>query len=167
MDSKTAATTRQPAIATRQSGDFTDQLIEPFTQLRTEVDRLFESFPFRLPSMKLKRFAAPALEMTETAKAYKITAELPGIDPDNVDVTFEDGLLRIAGEKKEQRDENERGYRLSERSYGAFERLVELPSSANPEQIDAKFKNGVLTITIAKDGEEKRNVRRISIGKES
>jgi HSP20 family protein len=168
METKSTATTRRPALATRQSGDFTDHLIEPFTQLRTEVDRLFENFPFRLPSMKLKRFvAAPALEMTETGKAYKITAELPGIDPDNVDVTFEDGLLRIAGEKKEEREENERGYRLSERSYGAFERLVELPSTANPEKIDAKFRNGILTITVAKDGEEKRNVRKISIGKQS
>lgn len=156
--------TRQPAVAKRQSPDFTEQLIEPFTQLRSEVDRLFESFPFRLPTLKLGRFtAAPALEMTETDKNYKITAEIPGIDPENVEVTFEDGLLRIAGEKQEEREENERGYRLSERSYGAFERLVELPSGADPNKIDAKFKNGVLTISVAKSGEDKRNVRRISI----
>lgn len=164
MDTKQTA---KPPVTTRQAADFTDQLIEPFTQLRTEVDRLFESFPFRLPSLKLGRFAtAPALEMSETNKAYKITAELPGIDPDNVDVTFEDGLLRIAGEKKEEREENERGYRLSERSYGNFERVISLPSAANPDKIDAKFKNGVLTITIAKDGEEKQNVRKIKIGRE-
>lgn len=164
MDSKSPTIARRPAVARRQGGDFTDQLIDPFAQLRTEVDRLFESLPFRLPSMKYKRFAAaPALEMTETDKAFKITAELPGIDPKDVEVTFEDGLLRIAGEKKDEREENERGYRLSERSYGAFERLVELPAAANPERIDAKFKSGVLTISIAKDGEEKRNVRKISI----
>ena len=164
MDTK--QTNRQSAVAKRQASDFTEQLIEPFTQLRSEVDRLFESFPFRLPTLKLGRFAsAPSLEMTETDKRYKITAELPGIDPENVEVTFDDGLLRIAGEKKEEREENERGYRLSERSYGAFERIVELPSAANPDKIDAKFKNGVLTILIAKDGEEKRNVRRIRINK--
>ncbi len=154
------------AIATRRSSDFTDQLIEPFNQLRTEVDRLFESFPFRLPALKLPRFAAaPALEMSETDKAYKITAEIPGIDPDHVDVTFEDGLLRIAGEKKQEREENERGYRLSERSYGAFERLIELPATADPTKIDANFKNGVLTVTVAKNGEEQRNVRRITVAK--
>ena len=107
MDTKTM-TTRSPAIASRRAQDFTDQLIEPFTQLRTEVDRLFESFPFRLPTMKLKLFAsAPALEMTETKKAYKISAELPGIDPANVEVTFEDGMLRIAGEKNEEREEDD------------------------------------------------------------
>lgn len=160
------ATTREPAIAKRQPSDFTDQLIEPFTQLRHEVDRLFESFPFRLPTLKLGRFAsAPALEMTESDKSYKVTAELPGIDPDNVEVTVEDGVLRIAGEKKEQREENERGYRLSERSYGAFERLVELPAAADGEKVDAKFKNGVLTVAIAKN-ESRSNVRKISIGKE-
>jgi HSP20 family protein len=163
MDTKQM--TKAPVTRT-QPADFTEQLIEPFTQLRTEVDRLFESFPFRLPSLKLGRFAtAPALEMSETNKAYKITAELPGIDPNEVEVTFDDGILRIAGEKKEEREENERGYRLSERSYGAFERAVSLPSAANPDKIDAKFKNGVLSITIAKDGEEKQNVRKIKIGR--
>jgi HSP20 family protein len=163
MDVKTISH-RQPAIAARQAPNFTELLIEPFTQLRNEVDRLFEGFPSRMPSFMLGRFAsAPVLEMTETKKHYKITAELPGIEPQNVEVTFDDGLLRIAGEKQEQREDDERDYRLSERSYGAFERLLELPSGADPETIDAKFKNGVLTISVAKNGEEKRNVRRIKI----
>ena len=163
MDTK-QSTTREPAVAKRQASDFTEQLIEPFTQLRTEVDRLFESFPFRLPTLKFGRFAsAPALEMTETDQGYKISAEIPGIEPENIAVTFEDGFLRIAGEKKEEREENERDYRLSERNYGAFDRLIELPGKANPDRIAAAFKNGVITITIAKDGEEKRNVRRIKV----
>lgn len=163
MDVKTISH-RQPAIAKRQAPDFTEQLIEPFTQLRNEVDRLFEGFPFRMPSFMLGRFgSAPVLEMTETKKHYKITAELPGIDPENVEVTFDDGLLRIAGEKLEQREDDERDYRVSERSYGAFERLIELPSAADPEKIDARFKNGVLTISVAKNSEESRTARRIKI----
>jgi HSP20 family protein len=163
MDAKTISH-RQPAIAKRRAPDFTEQLIEPFTQLRNEVDRLFEGFPFRMPSFMLGRFeSAPVLEMTETKKHYKITAELPGIEPENVEVTFDDGLLRIAGEKHEQREDDERDYRVSERSYGSFERLVELPSAADPEKIDARFKNGVLTISVAKNNEENRTVRRITI----
>lgn len=163
MEAKEATKT---AVAKHQPTDFTDQLIEPFTQLRSEVDRLFESFPFRMPSFKLGRLAAsPALEMTETDKAFKITAELPGIDPEDVEVTFDDGMLRINGEKREEREENEKGYRLSERSYGAFERLIQLPSTANPEKIDAHVKRGLLTVTVAKDGDEKRNVRRIKVHK--
>lgn len=162
---ETHETTRTD-VAKRQPADFTDQLIEPFNQLRTEVDRLFESFPFRLPTLKFGRFAAtPALDMTETDQAYKISVELPGIDPNDVEVTFDDGLLRITGEKKDEREANERGFHLSERSYGAFERAIALPSAANPEKIDAKFRNGLLTVTVAKDGEPKRNVRKISINK--
>src|SRR6476661_118276 len=112
------------ALSTPHAPDFfTDRLIEPFTQLRGEVDRLFESLPFRLPSLRAGPFTSvPALEMSETDKSYKITAELPGIEPEDVQVTFDEGILRISGEKKEEREENERGYRLSERSYGAFER---------------------------------------------
>ena len=73
-------------------------------------------------------------------------------------------MLRIAGEKKEERDEEEQGYRLSERSYGAFERVLTLPSGADSNKISAKFKNGVLTVTVGKDG-AKQNVRKISVSK--
>lgn len=157
-------TSRQSLATRRRMPDFTEQLIEPFTQLRSEVDRLFDGFPLRLPSLRLASFAtAPAIDMTETDKAYKVTAELPGIDPDNVEVTFEDGLLRIAGEKQEQREENERGYRLSERSYGSFERVVELPSAAQGDRIKAKFKNGVLSVTVPKDEKSAAKSKRITI----
>jgi|SRR6185437_1828857 len=146
--------------------DFTEQLIEPFAQLRHEVDSLIDRFPFRLPMMRFGRFAsAPALDMTETESGYKIMAELPGIEPENVEVTFEEGMLRIAGEKKEEREEKERGYRLSERSYGAFERIVQLPTLADSDKIDASFKNGLLTILIPKSAKAKRNIRKISISK--
>lgn len=157
-------TALEPTAPARRSADFTEQLIEPFTQLRTEVDRLFESFPFRMPALKLGRFAAaaPAIEMTETDKAYKITAELPGLDLEDVDVSVEDDVLRITGEKKESREENERGFRLSERIYGSFERLISLPPAADPSKVDAKFKNGVLTVSIAKD-RRATNSRKIKV----
>lgn len=160
---KTAIETAAPA---RRSIDFTDQLIEPFTQLRTEVDRLFESFPFRMPALKLGRFAAaaPAIEMTETDKSYKITAELPGLEPEDVDVSVDNGILRITGEKKESREETERGFRLSERTYGSFERMISLPSAADPSQVDAKFKNGVLTVSVAKD-RQASSARRIKVAR--
>lgn len=166
MDAKEKPT-RAPAVTKRQAPDFTDQLIEPFTQLRKEVDRLFESFSFGLPTVAVSRLtvAAPAIEMSETDKAYKITAELPGMEPDNVNVSFERGVLRIAGEKKEQRSEKVRGYRLSERSYGAFERLIELPSSADGQVIKTKFRRGVLTVTVPKAKTAKRSARRNKVAK--
>lgn len=162
------STQREAAIARRRAPDFTDLLIEPFAQFRTEVDRLFDTFPLRLPSLRSSRLtmAAPALEMTEADDGYRITAELPGLAPDQVDVTYEDGVLRIAGEKKEEREENERGYRFSERSYGAFERAIELPSAADGEGISAKFKHGLLTVSVPKAKDAVRKARKIPISKE-
>lgn len=152
----------------RPAPSFTDQLIEPLSRLRSEVDRLFDDFPFRFPSMSsFGRLmpAAPAVEMKETPKSYKITVELPGMDADDLEVSFEDGMLRIAGEKKEEREENERGCRFSERRYGAFERLIELPAAADGDDIKAKVRNGVLTVTVPKDSKAERQPRRIAVEK--
>jgi HSP20 family protein len=163
MDMK-EMTSRQPAIARRRVPEFTEQLIEPFSQLRNEMDRLFDSFPLRLPAFRFARIAAtPAIDMTETDKAYKVTAELPGMDAENVEVDFDDGLLRISGEKREQREESERGYSFSERTYGSFERVIELPSAAQADKIKAKFKNGILTLTVPKDGKAAKKATRITI----
>ena len=164
----TQDTTSLPAQAdAKRTPSFTDQLVEPLSRLRSEVDRLFDDFPFRFPNLQFGRFAAtaPAVEMKETAKSYKITAELPGIEPDDVEVSFENGMLRIAGEKKEEREENEGGYRVSERRYGAFERILDLPAAAEGEDIKAKVKNGVLTVTVPKDEKAARRARRIAVEK--
>ena len=168
MSNDDTATLRAPAAGRLPAPTFTSSLIEPLSRLRSEVDRLFDDFPFRLPAFQFGTSAAvgmPAIEMTETAKAYKITAELPGMEADDVEVSFEDGMLRIAGEKKEEREENERGYRLSERSYGAFERLIELPAAADDDKMKAKFRNGVLTVTVAKDASAPKQARRIAVEK--
>jgi len=157
-------TKARPAAAAAPRS-FTDQLIEPLSRLRGEVDRLFDDFPFRLPSpfAAASGITLPALEMTETTKAYKITAEIPGMDAGNLEVSVEDDMLRIAGEKKSERDEDEKGYRISERSYGSFERLVRLPAAADANRIKAKYRQGVLTLTIPKDGEARDRVRRIAV----
>lgn len=161
MAEDTAVARVQP---TRSLPGFTEQLIEPLSRLRSEMDRLFDDFPFRLPSLRLAAAPiAPALEMTETDKAYKITAEVPGLESSDVDVSVEDGVLRIAGEKREEREKDEQGYRVSERSYGAFERRVTLPAGANAEKIKARCRNGLLTITIAKDEKAKDRARKIAV----
>lgn len=148
----------------RTPAGFTEQLIEPLSRLRGEVDRLFDDFPFRLPALRFATAATmPALEMTETRKGYKITAELPGIDPDAVEVGIENGLLRIAGEKREEHEESETRYRLSERSYGAFERLLRLPDGIDAKGIRARCRNGVLTLTIPKDEKAAKNARRVKV----
>ncbi|MGZ8998826.1 MAG: Hsp20/alpha crystallin family protein, partial [Allosphingosinicella sp.] len=155
MAKEETLTNPQTEVAKPRPASFTDQLVEPFSRLRDEVDRLFDDFPFRFPAFQSVRtamsLAVPAIEMTETDKAYKITAELPGIDPDDIELTFENDMLRIAGEKKEEREEDERGFSVCERSYGRFERIIALPAAADGEAIKASFRKGVLKVTVLKD----------------
>lgn len=144
---------------------FTGGLVEPFSRLRNEVDRLFDDFPVRWP--QLGRFTSgllvPAVEMTETSKSYKISVEVPGIDAAQIDMHVHDGAIFISGEKKAERDEEEKGYSYSERSYGSFERRIDLPPGTDPQGIKAKVRNGVLLITLPKKAGEAGRKQRISI----
>ena len=116
---------------------------DPFRSL---LDRFFQDSPESW--RQLQSFTAPQVDVTETADEYRVRAELPGVSKDDVTVELEHGLLTIRGEKKSQRDEKiEKGRRL-ECSYGAFSRSFSLPQDADSDQIAAKFKDGVLDVTI-------------------
>lgn len=161
-------TATAPALGrtSRTLPGFTEQLIEPLSRLRSEVDRLFDDFPFRLPALRMigrAALAEPALEMTETPTSYKITAELPGMDPGAVEVSIDGNILRIAGEKREERDEDEQGYHMSERSYGAFQRAISLPDGIDVEKIKATCRNGVLTVAVPKDEKAASSARKIAV----
>lgn len=135
---------------------FSEQVLEPFTRLRGEVNRLFEDFPNRWPPFQFDalapRLQMPAMEMTETDREYKISVEVPGMQAQDIDVSVQDDMLVISGEKKEEHEEKERHCYRSERSYGAFERRLSLPPTAEAEKIKAVSKQGVLHITIPKNG---------------
>ena len=151
----------------RTPAAFTDQLIEPLSRLRGEVDRLFDDFPARWPSFPFGRVAAalpvPAIEMTETDKAFKLSIEVPGMEAGDIDVSVEDDVLVISGEKKEEREEKEKGYLYSERSYGAFERRIAVPPGADSDKIEAKVRKGVLQIKLPKSETAADRKRRIAI----
>jgi len=147
----------------------------PFEALRKEVDRLFDDFgddfwrrPFR-PLAGLERswarkvVEAPAVDVTETDKAYEITAELPGIDQKNVEVNVADGGITIKGEKKEETEEKKKDYYVSERRYGSFERYFGLPEGVDAEKIEATFKNGVLRVTLPKTAEAQKAAKKIEV----
>lgn len=156
-------------IPQRSSGNVpaSQRLFEPLGWLRTEFDRLFDDLSLRNfePSpLSQGRAGLPALEMQESDQEYRLMAELPGMTADDVEIDVSDGLLTISGEKKEQRDEKDKGFMFTERSYGRFERRVQLPASADEDKIEAKFENGVLTITIGKD-EKAEKRKRIEINK--
>lgn len=152
----------------------------PLLSLRDEMDRLFDSFmgaPMARPLFELDPFRRmgsalhlggemiPDTEVRETEYMVEITAELPGLDEKDVTVSFKDGVLSIAGEKKNERKEEKAEYHLSERSYGAFVRSFRVPETVDVEHIDAEFAKGVLTVKLPKLAETKTLEKTIPITK--
>jgi len=93
------------------------------------------------------------------------TAELPGVDEKDVDVTLADGVLTIRGEKKTERDEKDKNWPVVERSYGSFSRTISLPFDVDPAKVDAKFEKGVLRIHLPKPVEVAKKQQKIEIKK--
>jgi len=93
---------------------------------------------------------APALDISERKDAYLVTAELPGVQADDLQVTLEDGLLTIQGERHFAHDSSEQQFHRIERHYGAFRRAITLPAQVQAEQIEASFDNGVLQVLVPK-----------------
>jgi HSP20 family protein len=88
--------------------------------------------------------------VTETEKETEITAELPGLEEKDVQINVADGVLTIRGEKKAEKEEKDKDYRLLERTYGSFSRALELPAGVDPDTIKASIAKGVLTVTVPK-----------------
>lgn len=92
----------------------------------------------------------PLVDISEDDKEYVVRAELPGLNKQNVSVTVENGVLKISGERKQEKEEKNRRYHRVECSYGKFSRSFSLPADTNPNQINAEFKDGVLHVRVAK-----------------
>jgi HSP20 family protein len=127
----------------------------PMTTLRQEMDRLFDTFlrdPFAemdFPWMKRSQFV-PAVDVSEQDDEVCVRAEIPGIDPKDLDVSITGNQLVLSGEKKESKETKEKGYFHSETHYGAFHRTVPLPEGVDSQQVDAHYADGVLTLKIKK-----------------
>ena len=106
---------------------------------------------------------APAVDIKEDDKAFTLLADIPGVDPDDIEVTMEKGVLTIKGERQSEKKTEEENYKRVERQYGVFYRRFTLPDSANAEGIEAHSEHGVLKITIPK--QEVAQSRRISVKK--
>ncbi len=150
----------------------------PFESLRREIDQLFDDFdggvwrwPFRRSSFDIEPFrryeaafgAVPAVDVTETDKAYEIAAELPGMNDKNVEVKLADGVLTIKGEKQEEKEEKKKDYYLQERSFGSFQRSFQVPDGVDADKIEASFKNGVLTVKLPKSAEAQKTAKKIDV----
>lgn len=106
---------------------------------------------------------APETDVVETEREIRVSVEMPGLKRDNIDIDVENNVLTIRGEKREEREEGEEGkYHIAERRYGTFTRSFVLPRDVDAENIQARFEDGVLTVTIPKSERARR--RRIEVG---
>lgn len=158
----------------------TEKKWEPLTSLRAEIDHLFDDFEggwpfagfgrglragsaFGLPS--LRDIQAPVIDVADREKEVQIKAELPGMDEKDVEVSLSGNILTISGEKKEEREEGEKGsdYHLSERRYGSFKRSLSIPEGIDGDKVKASFDKGVLTVTLPKKPEAQRKTKKIKV----
>jgi len=105
----------------------------------------------------------PAVDVSETDKAYEITAELPGMDEKNVEVKVANGVLSIKGEKQEEKEEKKKDYYKRERNFGSFERSFQVPDGVDTDRIEASFKKGVLLVTLPKSAEAQKAEKKIAV----
>lgn len=147
---------------------------------RSDMDRLFDRFGtgffsngFGLPGLprlfdvESNGVSVPAVDVAESDKAFTITAEMPGMDEKDIDVTVSGDLITIKGEKKLEKEEKNKNYYLSERSYGMFQRALALPSGIDRDKIAADFAKGVLTVTLPKSAEAQQQQKKIEVRKAS
>ncbi len=106
---------------------------------------------------------APAVDVTEDDKAYRIAAELPDINEKDIDVSITGDMLVLKGEKRQEREEKEKNRYLAERSYGSFQRSFALPEGIDCDKISAEFSKGVLTLTLPKTHEAQKQQKKIEV----
>lgn len=143
-------------------------LWRPFKELeriRREMDRIWDSFFEERPRKKGEEFGEwlPLIDISETNNDIIMKAELPGIDPKNVDISLINDVLTIRGEKKQEREEQEENYHLIERSYGSFTRSIRLPRDVQSDKISASYKNGILKVVLPKSEEAKKKEIKIKV----
>jgi HSP20 family protein len=139
---------------------------DPFQDLRSAQDEMAQMSPMLAHALGLHARQqgndramttawAPALDISERKDAYLVTVEVPGVEPEDLDITMEDGLLTIKGERQFTSESSEQQYHRVERRYGAFRRSITLPAQVQADHIEATFDNGVLQIVVPKAEEAK------------
>jgi HSP20 family protein len=132
--------------------------------LQSDVNRLFDSFFGSRPGDGIRRQRwVPAMDLVEEDDSLVLRADLPGMSEDDVDIEVKDGVLTVSGERKAEEKKQGEGYYRVERAFGSFSRSLSIPEGIDPEQVSARFDNGVLEVRIPKPAERKPH--RVQIGK--
>jgi HSP20 family protein len=142
---------------------------DPFLTLHREMNRLFDDVmrgggvaTGGQGSSESGVLLAPQMDVTETDKEVRIKAELPGVTDNDVQVSLDENVLTIRAEKRQERRDEREGVHFSERTFGTFQRSLRLPFQVNPDHVQARFENGVLTVTLPKAQPQERS-RRIQV----
>jgi len=148
-----------PFAAGRGLGTF-----EPLFDLHREMNRLFDD-AFRGSATGgsggggQQGIVAPRLDVREDEQELCITADMPGVDPANIDLRIEGDMLTMSGERQDRQERQQQNFHVMERSYGRFQRSLQLPFSPDPGQVSARFENGVLEMHVPKQGAQERSHR--------
>jgi HSP20 family protein len=154
-----------------------DRFEQPFMTLQRQMNRLFGEnldniwggslhWPAIGGLMRQVPFETPRVDIAETDTEVQVAADLPGLDEKDVQVTLEENLLTIHGEKKVEHEEKKKNYHLMERSYGAFQREIPLPAGIDTKKVKASFKKGVLQVTLPKLPDAQSRRQQIKVEKE-
>ncbi len=136
----------------------------PIAALQRDMNKVFDNFLHRFGSLDWPWGSGEAKsDVVETDNAIEVSIELPGMEMKDIDITVSDDLLTVKGEKKIERQEEKKGYYISERSYGAIYRTIPLPPGVDGEKAEATFKNGVLTIRLPQTPEAQAKVKHIEV----
>jgi HSP20 family protein len=140
--------------------------------LRSQIDRLFDEYlerPFSLSpyfgSETIEGDFAPKLDVSETDKEIILSVELPGMEPEDIQVSLDRNTLLISGKKQEEKEEQDKRFYRVECSYGSFQRSIPLPGEVDEDKIDASYKRGVLKVKMPKTRQAQENRKRISVKK--
>jgi HSP20 family protein len=140
---------------------------DPFRAFRREMERMFDDvyrgWPFGALAEGEERLVSPRIDVSETDGELLVTAELPGMEEKDIDVTLAGNMLIVRGEKKSESERKAEDYHVMERSFGRFSRTIPVPFEADPDQVKASFKQGVLTVKIPKPAEIKEKSKKIAI----
>lgn len=141
----------------------------PFALLQRDINALFDNFfkGFGLETFESRAgIISPRIDIIEGDREIKVSAELPGVDEKDIEVSLTKDTLTIKGEKKESREDKGKDYYRMERSYGSFTRTIPLPTEIDTEKVDAAFKKGILTITLPKTAKAVKETKKIAVKSE-